>query len=214
MFRDNIINVARILYPVRVLGPGARVGIWFAGCDHHCKGCSNPELWIPKKEYEISKEKVLSLIYAIKETKVIDGFTLTGGDPFFQPDSLRDLLPELNMICEDIMVYTGYSYEFLQHEYPDILQHIAVLIDGPYIEERNNGTVLRGSDNQRIIFLKNFNDKYKLVLDAGINEIQNFKTRDAVISVGIHRKGYLEELQKQIVKRGLEEDGTIHSEMA
>lgn len=34
--------VARILYPVEVLGPGKRVGIWFSGCPSKCKGCSNP----------------------------------------------------------------------------------------------------------------------------------------------------------------------------
>ena len=62
--------------------------------------------------------------------------------------------------------------------------------------------------------MKSIKDKYQPILDAGLNEIQNFKTRDAVISVGIHRKGYTEELHKQIVKKGLEEDGTLHSQMA
>ena len=45
-----MIYVARILYPVKVLGPGNRVGIWLAGCDHKCLGCSNPELWEQKDE--------------------------------------------------------------------------------------------------------------------------------------------------------------------
>ena len=46
-------NVARILYPVKVLGPGKRIGIWLCGCDRECFGCSNPELWEPKPEYEL-----------------------------------------------------------------------------------------------------------------------------------------------------------------
>lgn len=37
--------IARILYPVKVLGPGERIGIWMDGCEHGCIGCSNPELW-------------------------------------------------------------------------------------------------------------------------------------------------------------------------
>lgn len=37
--------IARILYPVEVLGPGKRIGIWFCGCPRRCEGCSNPELW-------------------------------------------------------------------------------------------------------------------------------------------------------------------------
>ena len=45
--------VARILYPVKVLGPGNRIGIWVSGCNHRCKGCSNPELW--KQEERINQ---------------------------------------------------------------------------------------------------------------------------------------------------------------
>ena len=46
-------NVARILFPVQVLGPGNRIGIWLCGCNRACKGCSNPELWIQRDEFEI-----------------------------------------------------------------------------------------------------------------------------------------------------------------
>lgn len=46
--------VARILYPVMVLGPGKRIGIWFVGCRHQCKGCSNPELWETAEKYQIT----------------------------------------------------------------------------------------------------------------------------------------------------------------
>lgn len=34
--------IARILYPVEVLGPGKRIGIWFCGCPRRCEGCSQP----------------------------------------------------------------------------------------------------------------------------------------------------------------------------
>ena len=81
----------------------------------------------------------------------MDGFTITGGDPFYQPDALRELLPLLETISPDILVYTGYLREELPE---DILQHIAVLIDGRYVQENNRGEVLRGSDNQRIIILR------------------------------------------------------------
>lgn len=72
--------VARILYPVKVLGPGNRIGIWFTGCGHRCKGCSNPELWNMDEKYYITIQQVEALIRNIEKSNSVDGFTLTGGD--------------------------------------------------------------------------------------------------------------------------------------
>lgn len=196
--------VARILFPVKVLGPGDRIGIWFDGCNHHCKGCSNPELWEQRDIYRTDKTKVMDLIKPIAETGGIDGFTLTGGDPFLQPEALEELLPLLNDISEDIICYTGYVYEDLKESYGHILNKIAVLIDGKYIEDRNNGVVLRGSDNQRIIILKEeFKEKYDEYITTSKNEIQNFRTRDTIISVGIHNKNYNDDLERMAREKGL-----------
>ncbi|MBP5274231.1 MAG: radical SAM protein, partial [Abditibacteriota bacterium] len=134
--------IARMLYPVKVLGPGRRLGIWFQGCPRRCKGCSNPELWEQEPERLTSAGDVFRLTEQVRSCGRIDGFTLSGGDPFFQPDALRELLPRLNGISGDVLVYTGYSYEELRGRYPDILSGIAVLIDGEYVEERNTGSLL------------------------------------------------------------------------
>ena len=196
--------VARILYPVRVLGPGERIGIWFAGCNHHCEGCSNPELWEKKAEYLVDINVLTEMIRKIAGEHAVDGFTLTGGDPFLQPEALAELLPVLRMFSEDILVYTGYVYEELKKQYPHILAQIAVLIDGPYIEQRNNNCPLRGSDNQRLIYCDTrFNEKYTTYLTNYTNQIQNFRARDGVISVGIHRPGYNEEFKERLRKKGV-----------
>ena len=195
--------LSRILYPVEVLGPGKRIGIWMAGCEHHCKGCSNPELWEQKEENRTDIDSVMELICLICKAHVIDGFTITGGDPFYQPEALRILLPRLTEISADILVYTGYLLEELP---ADILRHVAVLIDGRYIENRNRGEALRGSDNQRIIILQDaFRSSYEAYLKKGGGRIQNFSTRDGVISVGIHLPGYQESLRQAVVRKGLEE---------
>ena len=88
--------IARMLYPVKVLGPGRRLGIWFQGCPRRCKGCSNPELWEQEPERLTSAGDVFRLTEQVRSCGRIDGFTLSGGDPFFQPDALRELLPRLN----------------------------------------------------------------------------------------------------------------------
>lgn len=180
--------VARILYPVKVLGPGNRVGIWFCGCPRRCDGCSNPELWEFQDRYKTSLETVLALIEKIAQEHSVDGFTITGGDPFFQPDDLNRLLDAIKKISGDILVYTGYLKEELP---PEILKNIAVLIDAPYVSARNNNCRLRGSDNQTIYIL---NEKYRAAyenyLAASENQIQNFATRDGYISVGIHKSDF------------------------
>ena len=87
--------IARILYPVEVLGPGKRIGIWFCGCPHHCKGCSNPELWEINDKYSISTDDIEALIESIAKNGKIDGFTLTGGDPFYQYEDMMRLIKKL-----------------------------------------------------------------------------------------------------------------------
>ena len=197
--------VARILYPVNVLGPGNRIGIWFNGCNHQCPGCSNPELWEQQERYRTTQEALLKLIGHVCDIYPVDGFTLTGGDPFAQPDDLNQLLPQLRKITDDILVYTGFEYDEVSRTYPEIVSQIGVLIDGKYIQERNTGAVLRGSDNQNIIIVNcQLADKYRHYLETAQNEIQNFSAPDGVISVGIHTPGYEKQLDTLLRGRGLE----------
>ena len=180
--------IARILYPVEVLGPGKRIGIWFCGCPRRCDGCSNPELWNFQDKYKTSLSTVKKLVDKICGAHEVNGFTITGGDPFFQADDLIELIKNIKSISDDIIVYTGYLKDELP---PQSLKDIAVLIDGEYIKERNNNCILRGSDNQNIYIL---NDKYKNLYEKYLsdakNQIQNFTTKDGYISVGIHRPDF------------------------
>lgn len=196
--------IARILYPVKVLGPGNRIGIWFDGCNHKCKGCSNPELWEFKEKYKTDLSVVMNLINRIVSEYPIDGFTITGGDPFFQPASLFILVKELSKIHDDILIYTGYDYEYIENKYGHIVEYSSVIIDGLYIENRNNNSVLKGSDNQRIIITNSkYVEMYEIYINNTKNEIQNFTLRDGVISVGIHRPHYEDDLKKILLRKGL-----------
>lgn len=185
---------ARILYPVEVLGPGKRIAIWFAGCPHHCRGCSNPELWESSPSYEIATERVIGLMQNLVKKYPADGLTLTGGDPFFQPQALLEIVKAASLWTKDILVYTGYSITDLQMQndptVQDALSKIAVLIDGIYIPEQNGTCPLRGSDNQRIhIFRPELQDIYSDYLQRD-RQIQNFMQGNAVISVGLHRSDF------------------------
>ena len=188
-------NLARILYPVQVLGPGNRIGLWLCGCNRACKGCSNPELWVQREELEINVHDVVSLILKITESYKVDGFTISGGEPFLQADELLLLLSYLTPISTDILIYTGYRLEELRElnskSINGILDSAAVIIDGAYIEGLNNDSVLRGSSNQQIhIMNPSYEARYQQYLANTQNQIQNFTTVDGVVSVGIHRKTF------------------------
>jgi anaerobic ribonucleoside-triphosphate reductase activating protein len=202
--------VARILYPVEVLGYGKRIGIWFVGCPHKCYNCSNPELWEFDKRYEISLANILCLIKDISTDNVVDGFTITGGEPFYQCEQLNELTTELIKISDDILIYSGYTIEQLHKldktSIESTLSQIAVLIDGKYIEAQNIGTILRGSVNQRIHIINNkHRDRYEIYLNNNAHAIQNFNTGDGIVSVGIHKPNFMVELNSKVSVKGLEE---------
>ena len=183
--------IARILYPVEVLGPGKRIGIWFSGCSHGCVGCSNPELWQQQETHKISIDDILALICQISDANPVDGFTITGGDPMEQSKELSFLLKELKTISDDILVYTGFKIEELTEKQ---LENISVLIDGKYVEELNDNSLLRGSSNQRIHILEESQkNKYEIYLNTETNKIQNFTTNDGIVSVGIHKPDFMKE---------------------
>ena len=188
-------NVARVLYPVEVLGPGKRVGIWICGCRRGCRGCSNPELWEQRQEYEVTVDDIIDLVSRIDEAHEIDGFTISGGEPMDQSEELSQLLLRLSEYSKDILAYTGYRIDELKDRRdPDTdvaLSQIAVLIDGEYRESENTDVLLRGSANQRIhILIPEMAEIYENYLSSAHNQIQNFTTSNGVVSVGIHKRGF------------------------
>ena len=202
--------IARILYPVEVLGPGKRIAIWTCGCPHKCNGCANPELWETDESRKISIDVLLDLISRITSENKVDGVTITGGEPFFQKAELKELIAALSNLKKDILVFTGYYIEQLSES---DLENIAVLIDGPYIKEQNSGLILRGSSNQRIHILnKDFEEAYSLYLSGKHSRIQNFLDGNSVISVGIHQPDFAESIGKQMEARGLIAGGTNTNE--
>lgn len=145
--------IKRICYPVRTLGPGERAGVWTAGCSRRCRGCISPELQRAENGREISEERILHAIERVPGQ--VDGVTISGGEPFDQPAALHRLVALLDgQVTDDILVFTGYTLAELRAKHdPDVdgaLSHLAVLVDGPYLEALDDGVGLRGSANQRI----------------------------------------------------------------
>lgn len=145
-------------YPETIVdGEGIRYSIYFAGCSHHCKGCHNPEGHNPNSGKLLSDDVLDQMIKEMQSNPLLDGITLSGGDPFYNPQEMLAILKKLkNETQLNIWCYTGYVYEDLleDKERKPLLAYIDVLVDGPFIQEEFSPTLqFRGSKNQRIIKL-------------------------------------------------------------
>lgn len=184
--------IDRILYPIHSLGPGNRIVIWTVGCKKKCEHCANPEL----RAFDMSKDMSISEFskaLSVFKDKDVDGFTLTGGEPFCQSGELPGFIDEMKKYSDDILVFSGYSEDELRimAETDPMLQicldSVSVMILGEYIDELNdNKTSLIASTNQKMVFA---DESYKPVYMEYMNKgrtIENVFYGNRMISVGIH----------------------------
>ncbi len=130
------------------LGPGRRFALWVQGCHKSCAGCIAPSLRDPEGGESISVNSLADIIISSGAD-----LTISGGEPFLQSEALCTLIdkvrgqrPDTGVIC-----YTGYTYEDIAAD--PLTGRIDLLIDGEYIEALDDGRPMRGSSNQRLIFL-------------------------------------------------------------
>jgi len=146
------IKLSRVHFPISTLGPGNRLGIWMQGCSIRCKGCISADTWANGNE----QSTVQDLLSSVSDwLSLADGVTISGGEPFDQPEALRCLLIELRKRNRnaDILVYSGYSKELLEPHLSEMVDLIDCLISDPYLIEETDELPLRGSDNQRLTTL-------------------------------------------------------------
>lgn len=105
------LNVARIAMPIQSLGPGRRVGLWVQGCTIGCAGCASTDTWNPTSGLTLSVDDVARKLGELLSTA--DGLTISGGEPFQQPDALAELLRALRrdrqLDGRDVLIFTGYA---------------------------------------------------------------------------------------------------------
>ena len=159
-------RIIRIDKNNQVNGDGLRCVIWFAGCNHRCPGCHNPETWSFTSGHKIDFKDMATITDQLQRQE-ISGITLSGGDPLYQEDDLTLFLKQIKQQFpdKDVWCYTGFKYEDVSHM--ECLNYIDILIDGPYEQELNPGVgkvLWRGSSNQRIIDVKKSKLEDKVVL--------------------------------------------------
>lgn len=178
--------IKRVCYPVTTLGPGLRIGIWVTGCQKRCLGCMSPELQRKEAGKAICVANILKMLATIDGH--VDGVTISGGEPFLQSDELNSLVCGIReWITEDIIVYSGYTLlelrEFHSQSVDAVLENISVLIDGPYVDELNDGSGIRGSRNQKIHVFRPVADYDNLAHCK--RSLQSFRYNDQILLIGI-----------------------------
>lgn len=147
-------------------GPGLRLTIFTQGCLHHCPDCHNPQTHDPEGGSWADTEDILA---AAAENPLLDGITLSGGDPFLQPVPCLALAEGAHKIGLNVWTYTGYTWEALLEENDAeklaLLKETDVLVDGPFLlAERSLELRFCGSRNQRLIDVKKSLAEDKVVL--------------------------------------------------
>ena len=137
-------------------GVGIRYTIFTQGCKHNCLGCHNPETHDIYGGYNISIDEIIE---DLKSNPLLDGVTLSGGDPFYQSRKCIELINRIkNEVGHlNIWAYSGFKYEEITNdsEMLEMLKLVDVLVDGKFvIDKRNVEGKFKGSDNQKIIDVK------------------------------------------------------------
>lgn len=146
-------------------GPGIRMAIFFQGCIKHCEGCHNQNSWPmyggQKYDTEVFKK-------AMVNDKLLDGITLSGGEPFLQPVAALDLASFAKKRGLSVWCFSGYTFEEImewQDNRKELLKHIDVLVDGPFVKGLASMDLRwKGSSNQRLVDVKKSMEKGEVVL--------------------------------------------------
>ncbi len=207
------ISINKAHYPVTVLGPGRRVGIWVQGCRIHCPGCVSKDTWAGDPEREMSVARLLAWCRESSGGQ-LDGVTLSGGEPFDQPKALAALLDGLDHwrttagLDFDILCYSGYPLTTLQKRHPRLLDRLDALIPEPYVDTLPLAHLWRGSANQPLELLsERGRQRYAEFVDAPAaafgKRIQVSVDGRRVWAAGIPERGDMQALEALCKERGL-----------
>ena len=146
-------RIAGLVEESIVDGPGFRMAVFAQGCHIHCPGCHNPETHDPDGGREADTE---DMIARMRQNPLLDGITLSGGDPMCQPEPCLALARAAHDAGLNVWAYTGYTWEALLTEANParmaLLKEIDVLVDGPFLlAQRSLELKFCGSRNQRLL---------------------------------------------------------------
>ncbi|OGA73355.1 MAG: hypothetical protein A3G27_01215 [Betaproteobacteria bacterium RIFCSPLOWO2_12_FULL_66_14] len=205
------IAINKAHFPVTVLGPGRRLGLWLQGCSIRCPGCVSQDTWEAGAGRFMPIEALIDWCRSVTGSG-LDGITVSGGEPFDQPEALEALLRGFNewraseRAAFDILCYSGYPFRTLDKQHGNILQWLDALVPEPYVQTLPTQRRWRGSDNQPIVPLSALGrERYgSEQVHEGENSLQFRVDAESIWYIGIPGPGDMDRLEARCRARGLE----------
>lgn len=206
-----MLNINKAHFPVTVLGPGRRIGIWVQGCKIGCKNCVSVDTWDSKVNRKLSVANLLAWCEQVVGQTGFDGITISGGEPFDQPVGLTAFLEGLHQwrnsrqLDFDILCYSGYPFSTLKKKHQAILNKLDALIPEPFIDSQPTTNVWRGSANQTLQLLSRRAEiKYASSATHYENkQIQVMVDETQVWTIGIPARGDMLALEATCREQGI-----------
>ncbi|MBK5275571.1 MAG: 4Fe-4S cluster-binding domain-containing protein [Desulfuromonadales bacterium] len=206
------IRINRAHYPVTVLGPGRRIGIWLQGCSIGCPDCLSKDTWSTDAGNLMDISRLVDWCRQY-EAQGVDGITISGGEPFEQPEALEVLLRQLHAWTDrmstsvDYLCYSGNHFRLIQEKYPHILSFLDTIIPEPFNVDLT-GKPLRGSANQPVIHLTELGvSRFADLVDESPSEygkrMQFTFEGNTVWFIGIPERGDMERMVELCKAQGL-----------
>jgi anaerobic ribonucleoside-triphosphate reductase activating protein len=129
-----------------------------------------------------------------------DGVTISGGEPFDQPEPLMALLRLLRTGgVRDVLLYTGYEISSILSRNKELPKLATAVIDGSFKLGLETEAAWKGSSNQTLtLFDPNYEERYTGWSRMKKGAMQVECSRDGVVYIGIPRQSDVSLIRERI----------------
>lgn len=198
------VMLSRLHFPVTALGPGRRIGMWFQGCSIRCAGCISRDTW----DANIGETDLGAIESQFRRlAPIADGLTVSGGEPFDQPDALTAILSIWRSMSKgSVLIFTGRTIHEIEPWLGANPGLADAMVTGPFLATEPQTLALRGSDNQELHILTTAGNEftpYERLREASDRYLDvTFDENGDVWFAGIPGRGDIAHLRRALIAAG------------
>lgn len=200
------LRIAHLLDSCRTLGPGRRAIVWVAGCPKRCPGCIASSILDERAGRDVEIDELVERFAG----GPAEGVTFSGGEPFEQARALARLCSELKGVRDfSFLAFSGFELAELESSrdpaVAELLAHLDILVDAPFVEAERADLLWRGSRNQTVHFLTDRHRDVASLVDGPSAGLELHLRRDGgLFWAGIPEPGFDRDLKLALERRGVD----------